>query len=65
MSKAINIDAIVKAATITELLKHTDLDHVKTALRAHETSRLAHIKYNARRNALIKRAIEAGLDKDI
>jgi len=63
--KSLNITAIMKASSFQELQKHIDLERTKQSIKSAETNRIAHIRYNARRNLLVQKAIELGLDKDL
>jgi len=63
--KPLNINAIMKATSFDELRKHIDLERTKQAIKSAEQSRISHVKYNTRRNLLVKKAIELGLDKDL
>jgi len=54
-----------EASSWEELKQLTTLDEVKRALKQRETQRLAHKKYYLKRQALLQKAREMGLDKDI
>ena len=54
-----------EASSWSELKKLTTLDEVKRALKQRETQRLAHKKYYLKRQALLQKAKELGLDQEI
>ena len=54
-----------EASSWKELQELATLDAVKAALRQQEAQRLAHKKAYLKRSALLAKAREAGLDKDL
>lgn len=56
--------AAYEAASFDELSKLVELETVKKALRAFETSRLAHKKYYLKRDVILRKAKEAGITAD-
>ena len=53
------------ATSWDELKSLTSLDEVKAALRQREVQRLAHKKYYLKRQAILQKARELGLDKEV
>jgi ribulose bisphosphate carboxylase small subunit len=56
--------AAYEATSFEELSKLVDLETVKRALKALETSRLAHKQYYLRRSEILRKAKAAGITAD-
>jgi hypothetical protein len=56
--------AAYEAASWEELSKLATLDDAKKALKAYETSRLAHKAYNLKKATILARAKQAGITAD-
>jgi len=62
-TKEDRLDVIENLDGFDQLKSTFSFEEVKGALRAKEIQRLAHMKHNARKKAIMKLAVEKGLDK--